>query len=67
VYAAFEVATTGPQTAGPAVGAALPIVIDYRAILAVEVAGLLLSPVLLARSYRTVERTEGLTVKTLDR
>ena len=49
VYAAFEVAVTGPQTAGLAIGAALVGVVDYRLILAGEAVLLALSTVLLAR------------------
>ncbi|MFI5910611.1 MFS transporter [Dactylosporangium sp. NPDC051541] len=49
VYAAFELCTTGPQTAGLATGAALIAILDYRLVLLGAAAGLLLSAALLRR------------------
>lgn len=50
VYAAFEVATTGPQTIGLGMGAACIATVDFRVVLAGAAATLLLSAALLTRA-----------------
>jgi MFS family permease len=63
-YAAFEVATTGPQTAGIGLGAALITFLDYRLMLGAEAVALLLAAVLLARTPTIVPEEPVVAVAT---
>lgn len=56
VFAAFEVATTGPQTLSIGLGAALIASFDYRIVVGIEAAVLVVAALLIARiSRRTAE------------